>query len=99
MAGNIKKKTAPIKECYPWIEEVEGLYYCKVWKINPAIIRSLCSKEKEEFFINKGVPKNSDPGRKADVHLKHPSHHLSIEYDKLARGEKKNDYGIFRFSL
>ena len=26
----------------------------------------------------------------SDVHLKHPSHHLSIEYDKLARGEKRS---------
>ena len=33
-SGNLTKmkKTAPVKERYPWVEEVDGLYYCKECK-------------------------------------------------------------------
>ena len=84
-----KKKLPPVKERHSWIKEIEGFYYCEVCTINPTLLRTLRASNKEEYFINKGVSKHFDPGRKADAHLKQLSHSQSIEFAKVMSGEKK----------
>ena len=59
-----KKKTAPVKERYPWVEEADGLYYCKECKLIPALIRSIRFNNKDEFFITKRVAKNAEGRQK-----------------------------------
>ena len=53
------------------------------------ILRTLRASNTEEYFINKGVSKHLDPGRKADALLKQLSHSQSVEFAKVISGEKK----------
>ena len=85
-----KKRLAPVKERHHWIEVIDGLYFCKVCTKNPTLLRALRRSNKEEYFVNKGVPKGHDPGRKADVHFKQLSHDQSVDYEKLISGEKSS---------
>lgn len=84
-----KTKLAPVKERHSWIKEIDSLYYCEVCTVNPTLLRVLRASNKEEYFVNKGVPKNSDPGRKADAHMKQLSHSQSFDFAKVISGEKK----------
>ena len=84
-----KKKLPPVKERHSWIKEIDGFYYCEVCTINPTLLLTLRASNKEDYFINKGVSKHFDPGRKADAHLKQLSHSQSIEFAKVMSGEKK----------
>ena len=73
------KKLLSVKEHRSWINEIDGVY-CQVCTVNPTILRTLRVSNKEEYFINRGVSKHLDPGRKADVHLKQLSHSQSVEF-------------------
>ena len=44
------------------------MYFCKFCGINPYLLKTLREHDREEYFVNKGVPKTADPGRKCDVH-------------------------------
>ena len=85
-----KTKLAPMKERHSWIEEIDGLYFCRICIMNPTLLRTLRGSNKEEYFVTKGVAKHSDPGRKADVHLKQLSHNQAIDFVKVVSGEKKS---------
>ena len=88
-----KKKLGPVKERHSWIQEIDSLYFCKVCTKNPTFLRVLRINNKEEYFVNKGVPKGHDTGRKADVHCKQLNHDQSLDYEKLISGEKRSLIG------
>ena len=47
----------------------------------------MCLREhdREEYFVNKGVPKTFDPGRKCDVHDRSISHLQALDYERTGR--------------
>ena len=61
------------------------MYFCKFCSINPHLLKTLREHDREEYFVNKGVPKIADPGRKCDVHDKHVSHLQAVDYEKIGR--------------
>ena len=48
-------------------------------------MKTLREHDREEYFVNKGVPKTADPGRKCDVHDKHVNHLQAVDYEKIGR--------------
>ena len=59
---------------------------------NPTLLRIIRINNKEEYFVNKGIPKDHDPGERQTyiVTCKQLSHYQSLDYEKLISGEKRS---------
>ena len=59
--------------------------FCKFCSINPTLLKCIREHSKEEYFVNKGVAKAADPGRKCDVHDNLISHLQAVDYARISR--------------
>ena len=80
-----KLKTLSLRERFSWLEEKQGMYFWKFCRINPHLLKTLREHDREEYFVNKGVPKIADPGRNCDLHDKHVSHLQAVDNEKKVR--------------
>ena len=58
-----KLKIISLRERFSWLEEKQGMYFCKFCSIYPHLSKTLREHDREEYFVNKGVPKNADPDK------------------------------------
>ena len=89
-----KLKPLSLKERFNWLEEKQGIYFCKFCRIKPTLLMCLREHDREEYFVNKGVLKTSDPGRKCDVHDRSISYLQALDYERT--GREKSVIGMIR---
>ena len=80
-----KKKRIALREQFPWLKEVDCLYYCKVCSTN-----SIAGSVPDRYSVNKGVPKDKQPGRKCKPHNKSDIHVQSAVAERLISGQDRS---------